>query len=208
MKTLKTDAISQSIRQTYRKRLFLSILYLLFLAALWLITPISELVFPHPVSNEVPFRELRAKHFNYISTTLTDLHFTGYTQKILGYTNGYYYYTFQDGQCLFVLLTPASCKDGLPDIDQLSVQVRVIRHFEEYDTLTQHLAEDLNWTSSGIRGQIPDDLLSEPASHGLLALLLLGLYFLSGTYALAAVFTYAVYICLPALSPPCRKRRP
>lgn len=205
LEDLKTDAISQSIRQVYRKQLFWPVLYLLFLAALWLATPISELVFPHHVSDEAPFRELRAKHFSFISTTLTDLHFTGYTQKLLGYTNGYYYYTFQDGQCLFVLLAPATCKEGLPDIGQLSVQVRVIRHFEEYDTLTQHLAEDLDWTASGIRSQIPDYLLSEPESHRLLTVLLLGLYFFSGAYALAAAIAYTIYIRFPVVSPACRR---
>jgi len=205
LETFHTAAISQTIRQIYRKRLFLPVIYLLVLAALWLVTPISELVFPHQVSSEVPFRELRANHYSYISTTLTDLHFTGYTQKILGYTNGYYYYTFQDGQCLLVLLAPATCDEGLPDIRQLHVQVHVIRHFEEYDTLTQHLAEDLDWTASGIRSQIPDYLLSEPGSHRLLTFLLLGLYFFSGAYALAALFTDTAYIWFPAVSPACRK---
>ena len=205
MEALKINAISKSIRQVYQKHLFLSVLYLLFLATLWLATPISELVFPQYAASAVPFRKLHANHFSYISTTLTDLHFTGYTQKILGYTNGYYYYTFQDGQCLFVLLAPATCKEGMPDIKRLPVQVRVIRHFEEYDILTQRLAEDLNWTASGIRGQIPDYLLSEPESHRLLTILLLGLYFFSAAYALAAAAAYAVYIRFPTAAPACRR---
>ncbi len=110
MKTIQTAVITNSIRRFYQKRLFLPAFYLLFLTIVWFAAPISQLVFPHQLSSEVPFRELRNNRSRYIQTTLTNLHFTGYIQKILGYTNGYYYYTFQDGQCIFVLLAPATCK--------------------------------------------------------------------------------------------------
>lgn len=201
------DFTTKSIRQIYKRRLFLPVIYLLFLALLWQLTPISELVFPHQVSDKVHFQELSTGRFSYISTTLTKLHFTGYTQNILGYTNGYYYYTFQDGQCILVLLAPDTCKNGQAYIEQLPVRVRVIRYFEHYDTLIQHLAEDLSWTASALRSQIPDYLLSEPGVHKLLSLLLLASYFLSGTYALIQMLLCACWMLFPSLSPACRRRR-
>lgn len=205
MKIFQTAVITSSIRRLYQKRLLLPVLYLLFLTIVWFAAPISQLVFPHEVSAKTPVHELGATRSRYIVTTLTNLRFTGYTQKILGYTNGYYYYTFQDGQCIFVLLAPATCQKGKPDIARLNLRAHIIRHFEEYDTLTQLLAEDLDWTASGIRSLTPDYLLSEPGFHKLLSFLLLGFYFASGAYAILGFILCAVYILFPLLAPPCRK---
>lgn len=180
-------------------------MYLLLLTVLWFVTPVSQLVFPHPLTDKTHFMALHQSQSRYIQTTLTDLHFTGYTQKVLGYTNGYYYYTFQDDACIFVLLAPDTCRHGAPGLDRLHVRVRVIRHFEEYDTLTQLLAEDLDWTASGVRRQAPDYLLSEPGFHKLLSLLLLAAYLISGIYALTHLVCCVVFICFPDLSPACQR---
>lgn len=190
---------TNNVRQLYKKRLFAPALYLLFLAALWMITPLPELLFPHALSSPVHFRELSSGKFSHITTTLTGLHFTGYTQTVFGYTNGYYYYTLADGEYLFVLLAPDTCENGKPDIPKLQVRVRLIRHFDQYDALTKQLAEDLNWTTTGIRSQIPDYLLSEPGFHKLLSLLLLGVYFISGICALIHLAVCAAHILFPTL---------
>lgn len=205
METTQTTTILQSIRQVYQRRLFPPAAYLLFLLLLWFMTPVSELVFPRHVSAEVPFRELSNGRTSYVTMTLTDLHFTGYAQKILGFTNGYYYYTFQEGKCILVLLAPATCGEGTPQIGQLHIRVRILRNFEDYQALTQLLADDLEWTASGIRSQIPDYLLSEPGFHKLLSFLLLAVYFAGGAYALGSLLACVVYLLFPALSPPCRK---
>lgn len=205
METSHTTTILQSIRHIYQKRLFLPAVYLLFLLSLWFTTPVSELAFPQHVSATIPFRELGGGRTSYLATTLTDLHFTGYAQKILGYTNGYYYYTFQKGRCILALLAPATCGDGMPQIARLDVRVRILRNFEDYDALTQRLAEDLEWTASGIRSQVPDYLLSEPGFHKLLSFLLLAVYFAGGAYAFGSLLAFTVYLLFPALAPPCRK---
>ncbi|MDE7311455.1 MAG: hypothetical protein K2N87_07560 [Eubacterium sp.] len=207
MHTNHSADTAQPVRQFYKKRLLAPAIYLLFLAVLWAATPLSELVLPHQVSSPVHFRELSSGKYTHIATTLTSLHFTGYTQTVFGYTNGYYYYTLQDNQYLFVLLAPDTCENGKPDIPKLQVRVRLIRHFDQYDTLTQQLAEDLNWTTAGIRSQIPDYLLSEPGFHKLLSLLLLGCYFLSGAYALAHLLACAACLLFPELGQAVKKRR-
>lgn len=204
METYQKSSISDNIRHVYKRRLLPPLLYLMILAALWVAGPVSDVIFPPHVSSPVSIRELHSGRFTYVSTTLTGLHFTGYTQKFLGFTNGYYYYTFQGGQCILVLLAPDSCEEGLPDIEKITVRVRIIRNFDEYDTLTANLARDLNWTASGIRSQIPDYLLSEPEFNKLASLLLLGFFLLSGIYALLHILTYAAYVFFPLLSPACR----
>lgn len=207
MHTNHSADTAQPVRQFYKKRLLAPAFYLLFLAILWAATPLSELVFPHQVSSPVHFRELSSGSYSHITTTLTDLHFTGYTQTVLGYTNGYYYYTMQDSQYLFVLLAPDTCENGKPDIPSLQVRVRLIRHFAQYDALTQQLAEDLNWTTAGIRSQIPDYLLSEPGFHKLLSLLLLGFFLFSGVYALAHLFACTACLLFPARAQAVQKIR-
>ena len=90
LKTVPFPTISRSVRQVYRRRLLAPVFYLLFLSVLWLVTPLEGLVFPPQVTGEIPLQELRISHSHYITTTLSDLHFTGYTQNMSGYTNGYY----------------------------------------------------------------------------------------------------------------------
>lgn len=203
METVQTS-ITAAIKRVYKKRLFSPAVYLLILTAVWLASPISELVFPPAVSSAeflLPPSQSRAA---YITASLTDLHFTGYTQKTFGITNGYYYYTFQEDQCLLVLLAPNTCEEGIPAIEKLTVRVRAVKDFRDYGTLTDQLAKDLKWTVPGIRAQVSDYLLSEP-EYNKLAALLLGFYFLSGIYALAHILTCTAYILFPILSPACRK---
>lgn len=205
MKTVPFPTISRSVRQVYRRRLLAPVFYLLFLSVLWLVTPLEGLVFPPQVTGEIPLQELRISHSHYITTTLSDLHFTGYTQNMSGYTNGYYYYTFQNDQCILVLLAPDTCSQGRSYIRRQRIRARIIENFADYDTLTEQLAADLGWTASGIRRQMPDVLLSEPGFHKLLSLLLPACYFLSGAFACISIVIYALFIRFPILAPACRR---
>lgn len=207
MNTDPIPTISRSIRQIYYKRLLAPAIYLLFLTVLWFVTPIKGLVFPPEVSSEIPLQELHRNRCHYITATLRDLRFTGYTQKMSGYTNGYYYYTFQNGQCILVLLAPDTCGEGESYIPKQRVRARIIENFADYPALTRRLATDLDWTISGIRQQIPDVLLSEPGFHKLLSLLLPGFYFFSGAFACVSIFISILFARFPALSPACRKLR-
>lgn len=197
-------SITQKIKLSYKKRIVSPILYIVILAILWSVTPISELALPIHTSHAVPFENLKDSDFTYITTTLKDLHFTGYTQKIFGYTNGYYYYTFDGDNCILALLAPDSCESGLPDIKEISVHVRIIEHFRDYAPLSKKLAADLGWTAKGIQSQVPDYLLSEPGFHKLASWLLVGFYFASAAYAVINIIVYAAYILFPQLSPTCR----
>ena len=199
-----THSISNSIKTVYKRRLFYPLLYLALLAVFWIISPVSELAFVRHVSSPVPFQELQKSHAAYVSVTLSDLHFTGYTQKFLGFTSGYYYYTFYEGQCVLVLLSPSSCEAGLPDIEKTTVHVRILKNFEDYEGLTASLAGDLEWTASGIQEQIPDFLLSEPGFNKPAAIALLSFFFLSGLFALMQLAACTAYILNPLLSPACR----
>lgn len=205
MKTNHSFVIS-AIRKVYRRQLLAPVCYLLILLALWYTAPISDLLLPvRAVAPDSFDYELHNRKYTYISTTLTDLHFTGYTQKFFGYTDGYYYYMFHDNTCIFILLSPKTCHDGAARLEKVTVRVRVEDNFSDYQMLTEQLADDLNWTASNLRGLVPNYLLSEPGFNKFASMLLLGMFFFSAIYALLHALLCIAYICLPLLSLPCRQ---
>ena len=200
MDTYQTSII-KNIKRVYLRRMFPPALYLTVLLLMWVLSPISQLM--HPVITDLA--DLSASKNSYVSVSITDLHFTGYTQTIFGWTTGYYYYTFQDGRCLFVLLSPNTCESGLPSIKAVTIGARIRNHFKEYDELTQKLAADLNWTAPNARNAISRQLLSEPDFHKTISRLFLLFYFCSGGLAALQILLYLLYILFPVLSGTCRE---
>ena len=82
--------ISKNIKAFYKRRLAAPIIYLIVLILAWHFFSLSAVfspdILPDDTSLETAFRGGK----QYISTTLSDLKFTGYTQSIFGHTNGYY----------------------------------------------------------------------------------------------------------------------
>ena len=115
-------------------------------------------ILPDDTSLETAFRGGK----QYISTTLSDLKFTGYTQSIFGHTNGYYYYTMRDEECIIVLLSPNTSEEGLPSIEEVTIKGKISKGNENFDTLLSNLSTDLNWTENGIRNKVSSYYISEP----------------------------------------------
>lgn len=197
--------ISRNIQSVYRRKLFVPFVYMVLLAILWFVTPISCLLFPQKSEG---YQGLMANYEagdSYIETELHDLYFTGYTSTHFGGTSGYYYYTFLDGQCIFVLLSPSTSEQGLPYIEHARIRGKILYQGKAFEQLTQRLAEDLSWTQEGLTRKVSDLVLSEPAFHSVLSTLLLFLYFATGIYALLSYLLCILYGLFPVLSPPCRQ---
>ena len=77
--------ITKKIRSTYGRRIFSPIVYCIFLIIIWFYTPMQSLIRPLVVSEQARISDLAANGSRYISTTLHDLNFTGYTQSRLGF---------------------------------------------------------------------------------------------------------------------------
>lgn len=197
--------ISRSIKSVYRRKLIAPFLSVALLIILWFLTPISDLLFPSKVSRYEEIKTGYRQGNIYIDTELNQLYFTGYTNTHFGQTTGYYYYTMVDGQCMFVLLSPSTSEQGLPVIDSIRIQGKILYQGRAYQQLAQALSEDLNWTKDGLTGKVSDYVLSEPAFHSLLSEILLLLYFATGCFAIASLLLYATYILFPVLAPPCRQ---
>ena len=196
--------ITRNIKAFYRKRLFSPIIYLLLLAILWVALPLGDMLRPHTMQKEESLQAAYQSRNRYVRASFDTLRFTGYTSESYGQTRGYYYYTMRDKQCVIVLLSPRTCEEGLPTIDSITVTGRVIRGQESYQALMTSLANDLDWTESGISSQLSEYYFSEPDYHVVATTILFFVYFATMIYALLYVLMCLVCIRFPVLAPACQ----
>lgn len=196
--------ITKNIKSFYKRRLLTPILYLIFLLVLWFVLSLSAPLFPDTLDAPDTLESTYRRHEEYISATLSDLKFTGYTQSFLGHIIGYYYYTMRNDECIIVLLSPNTSEQGLPEIPQVSVRAKILHGSENFDELLNHLASDLNWTENGIHNKVSQYVLSEPDYNLLGNTLLYVVFFATGGYALICIVFFILYICFPILSPACQ----
>lgn len=196
--------ISKNIKAFYKRRLAAPIIYLIVLILAWHFFSLSAVfspdILPEDTSLETAFRSGE----QYVSTTLSDLKFTGYTQSIFGHTNGYYYYTMRDEECIIVLLSPNTSVEGLPSIEEVTIQGKISKGNENFDTLLSNLSTDLNWTENGIRNKVSSYYISEPGFNHVGNRILFAAIFITGIYALLCIVLSVVYMYFPVLSPACQ----
>ncbi len=199
--------ISKHIRSYYKKRIISSILYLVLLCVLAFLYPIASIVLPEQIDKKSDIAENYAKKQRYVQIELENLYFTGYTKNWLDTTVGYYYYTNIDDDCVIVLLSPETCQQGLPIIENLSFRAKILHNSDAMGKLLSNLAEDLSWTVSGISSTVSPYMLSQPDATDFRTNFLILVYFLSGFYALCSTMIYFIYILKPSLSTPCQRLR-
>ncbi len=196
--------ISKNIKAFYKRRLAAPIIYLIVLILAWHFFSLSAVfspdILPDDTSLETAFRCGK----QYISTTLSDLKFTGYTQSIFGHTNGYYYYTMRDEECIIVLLSPNTSEEGLPSIEEVTIKGKISKGNENFDTLLSNLSTDLNWTENGIRNKVSSYYISEPGFNHVGNWILFAAIFITGIYALLCIVLSVIYMFFPVLSPACQ----
>jgi hypothetical protein len=196
--------ISKNIISFYKRRLVTPILYLVILTIVWLIFPLSELLFPAVPDASDSLETIYRDDIEYVSLTLTDLKFTGYTQTVWNQTSGYFYYTEIGGECTLVLLSPSTSEEGLPAIDSVHVRARIMEDSSSYESLLAKLSADLSWTESGIKSQVSQFYLSEPANSRIGNIVLFAVLFVTGGYAIVCLILFLVFIRFPFLSPCCQ----
>lgn len=194
--------ISRNIRAFYRKRLPAPIIYLVMLLLLWLLCPMSEMMTPRNLTEYEILGESYHASDSYVRGNFTDLTFSGYTRENYGKTNGYYYYGMRGGQCYILLLSPSTCEEGLPSIESVTVEVRIVPGKDAYHTLLGNMAGDLEWTNEGIASQMPSYYYSEPDYHKTETTILFIFYFGTMIYAGICLILFLIYSHFPILSPP------
>lgn len=196
--------ISRNIKLLYKKRLIAPILYLLLTIAVWFYYPVTAVVLPTELGKSDDLSALYKKNDRFVHATLTDLHFTGYTQTTSGITSGYFYYYEEGNQCYLVLLSPSTCEQGLPEISSVAVFGKVNYQNASFNEVLKNLSSDLNWTNSGIHKKVSSFYLSEPHFHYSWGMILFLVLSFTDLYALFTILSHLVYIAYPWLAPCCR----
>lgn len=196
--------ISKNIKAFYKRRLAAPIIYLIVLILAWHFFSLSAVFSPDTLPDDTSLETAFRGGKQYISTTLFDLKFTGYTQSIFGHTNGYYYYTMRDEECIIVLLSPNTSEEGLPSIEEVTIKGKISKGNENFDTLLSNLSTDLNWTENGIRNKVSSYYISEPGFNHVGNWILFAAIFITGIYALLCIVLSVIYMFFPVLSPACQ----
>ncbi len=196
--------ISRNIKAFYKKRLFSPIIYLIILAILWIVFPLSDMLFPTTPKSNISLKSSYEADDRYIATTFENLTFTGYTSKSFGSTNGYYYYGIWHDECIIVLLSPKDCEEGLPHIESITARGKIVKGSESYSTLLSNLANDLEWTKDGISSQLSEYYFSQPDYNPITNIFLFVIYFGTMLCAIFNLICYILYLYFPWLSPPCQ----
>lgn len=201
-----THYISNSIKNLYRRRLIAPILYLLFAMILWLSPQVVSSMFPANLSALQDAERMYGQGDRYVSASLEDLKFTGYTRERFHRTTGYFYYTIDPDEetCYIILLSPSTCRRGVPELKKADIYGKILPADDSYDILLKNLADDLSWTDSGIRSKVNPCYLSEPDFGYLPGISLLFVLAASSASAIASVFFGLLFIFRPHLAPPCR----
>lgn len=194
--------ITDSIRKVYTRRLYLPVIVLVILTVVWAVFPLKSLLFPERITQGNPISGRSSFRSENIEVTIDHLYFTGYTSSMFGRSNGYYYYTIWDDKCLIVLLSPGTCQEGLPSMDDVTIHARILNPGRSYNQLMFDLSTDLNWTPDGLMEQMYSCYLDEAAVEGFSTTLFLLLYFGCCLYTIGYVLLCLVWIALPTLAPP------
>lgn len=196
--------ITKNIRAFYKKSLFSPICYLCILLVLWFIFPLGEMIAPTKLNDTNTLENAYVADVRYANVTFSNLTFTGYTSERFGSTNGYWYYGEKDGSCYIVLLSPATCEEGLPYIENMTTTCKLMKSNDLYKKLLTALAEDLSWTTEGISRQLPIYYFSEVDYNPNTNTLLFLIYFGTMLYAVVSLARYLVFMRFPALAPACQ----
>lgn len=215
------NLIKKSVRKCYFKRTRLPAIILIVLVVMWFIFPFSDIVFPLPIDETADLATVYNDESTCVSTTIDKLYFTGYTSSVFSRPNGYYYYTVRDGCILIVLLSPATCNEGLPNIESVTIKAKICKPNKSYDQLLFNLSSDLSRISGDISTVTPElslttqgflslmevVYLDEVAINGASTFILIFLYLAVGIYTLISFLTNLTYTIFPKIAPPVRHLR-
>ncbi|MCI8635225.1 MAG: hypothetical protein HFJ05_06460 [Eubacterium sp.] len=198
--------ITKSVKKLYCRRLIAPALYLIFAVLMWISPQVESSASPVKLSGLPDMEHRYRQESPYVSATLENLKFTGYTKKRFHRTIGYFYYTISPDkeECDIVLLSPSTCGQGIPELKQAEIYGKILPSDASYETLLKSLAKDLSWTDSGIRSKANSCYLSEPDFRYGPGVFLLFVLAASSAFALISTMFCILFILYPYLAPPCR----
>lgn len=206
MKRMKnTNKVYKNIRRFYLSDFIFPILFLMILAAAWKYNPFQGIYTPMKIDSVQTLKNAYSSDNRYVKISLKDLHNTGYDYIRFGKVYGTYYYTFLDGTCLIVILSPDTVQNLAAPIAQLNIRAKIVRQNQSDRELVERMSEDLDWTYQDL-SQVVSPLILDEADYHLLFPSILTLFLLLGFLcAFAVLITDLVYLADPGLAPVSRR---
>jgi len=195
------DYIKSNIVKCYKRKIIAPLIYLAFIVLVIFISPIYSILNPTVLDSTKSIKEQYKKN-GYIKTELKNLYFTGYTKEWLWGIEGYYYYTNVNNDCVIILLTPDTCEQGKPIIDNITIKGKIYKNSNTESELLSRLAKDLSWDEDGITSTLSGYNINEPATSGFITWLLIIAALGSGIVSLCFVIIYGLFIINPSISTP------
>lgn len=197
--------IIKNIRRIHMQKLIAPCLYLVLLLFLWMNSFISDVLLPKTIFTVSHLASYYSSKKYYVDISVRDLYFTGYTSSHSNAIIGYYYYTIWEDACIFLLLSPVSCENGIPYLEHITFRGRLQTDKKEYRQLIAAMAEDMNWSYAGMMPAVSPYFISEPDFVTPAKAFFIFLYALSGFYAAIHLTICLVYIGFPYTAPACRR---
>lgn len=205
MITKFSNHITKNLCTYYKKKLIIPTTYICCIILLSFIFPIFSFIFPRALNLSNTKALSKTTRPFYTNARLNNLYFTGYTRKFLGQIDGYYYYTFTNNKCLFVLLRPNTCNMGISEIKTLDIKGKIIVKSNSLDTLFTNLSRDLSWNEDGMRETFYPFIFSEPDANGLVSILLRIFLIVSTIFSIFNIIYSLLCIKFPTFSYPIRR---
>ncbi len=159
----------------------------------YLATPFS--IFSPQTANSA--NELRGAYHNnnlYVNTSSDKLYYTGYSEKFLGHTYGYYYYGLLDDECVFYLISPSQSNNASATLEDVNITAKLLASNDRFFNITSALSKDLGWTQQDMQDNVFPYLVSQSDCHIKLTVFMLAFFCISAIFALVVILINIVKI--------------
>lgn len=157
---------------------------------------------PRPLNCKSRYENFYNQDLPYVSVTVPGLAYTGLSCTVNGLTEGYYYYTLNEGVCQFYLLDREMGDPAIPEKGQLTLKGRLIRlEDESYSALLSQMAGELGWTEASLEKMAAPYAVSTLPHPFYLNLLLHLLAYISIFLSLSDLCCCLIYLWKPHCAP-------
>lgn len=201
------NQLYRRIRIISLKRLCSAAFMLLISGGIFRLVPFYDFVWPVQITDPSGIVELYQNNITCVELTADTLYYSGYDYMENGRLAGSYYYSLEDGLCVYFLLSNAQCTDRPDTLSNITVRARLQSGGKLLSELIQKMSADLGWTPQGL-SSISSHILVSAVDYLLFKnMVFLAIVLITFIISLV-VFLYVLsYIIFPILHPACFRLR-
>ena len=201
---MKKHTIVKTIRLIYLAKLIPALLFILFTVIVFFQFPFMELLFPKHVEDTNTIFEEYSQGNEFLEINVPTLYYTGYDYTKNSVIKGSYYYAFINDKCVFFLLGNQTTNNGAKQLNNITINSKLITDAKQRNYIIEHFSNDLNWTDADLTSMSADFIVSELNTFALSTYALLGIMGIVDIYALVSLIVSILFILAPHLSPICK----